>query len=196
MAVQNLPFIENMEKRVQGATKLLDGSLERCFVDGLEHRDAKVIYNCLRAYAAIDNTSSAEELFRTAVVSPLIQKIIPQNYARAVAGASSDELEDDYQQIKECVQKDCKFILEISSSGEHRLYRSFSLSLDELELAWCAEYRFIFLHHLRFHYFYFVQKTLDCMFLIFWVIQYSKKSFLQSRKASLGPFLLESLKNS
>lgn len=119
---QNLPFIENMEKRVQGATKLLDGSLERCFVDGLAHRDAKVIYNCLRAYAAIDNTSSAEELFRTAVVSPLIQKIIPQNYARAVAGASSDELEDDYQQIKECVQKDCKFILEISSSENSGLH--------------------------------------------------------------------------
>ncbi|AQK61588.1 Oligomeric Golgi complex subunit 2 [Zea mays] len=111
-----------MEKRVQGATKLLDGSLERCFVDGLEHRDAKVIYNCLRAYAAIDNTSSAEELFRTAVVSPLIQKIIPQNYARAVAGASSDELEEDYQQIKECVQKDCKFILEISSSENSGLH--------------------------------------------------------------------------
>uniref|UniRef100_A0A804M7E0 Conserved oligomeric Golgi complex subunit 2 n=1 Tax=Zea mays TaxID=4577 RepID=A0A804M7E0_MAIZE len=114
---ENLPFIENMEKRIQGATKLLDGSLERCFVDGLEHRDAKVIYNCLRAYAAIDNTSSAEELFRTTVVSPLIQKIVPQNYARAVAGASSDELEEDYQQIKACVEKDCKFILEISSSG-------------------------------------------------------------------------------
>jgi len=122
MAVQNLPFIENMEKRVQGATKLLDGSLERCFVDGLEHRDAKVIYNCLRAYAAIDNTSSAEELFRTTVVSPLIQKIVPQNYAKAVAGASSDGLEDDYEQIKQCVEKDCKFILEISSSGNCRSY--------------------------------------------------------------------------
>ncbi|KAF8708780.1 hypothetical protein HU200_030169 [Digitaria exilis] len=122
MAVQNLPFIENMEKRVQGATKLLDGSLERCFVDGLEHRDAKVIYNCLRAYAAIDNTSSAEELFRTTVVSPLIQKIVPQNYAKAVAGASSDELEDDYQQIKQCVEKDCKFILEISSSENSGLH--------------------------------------------------------------------------
>ncbi|OEL31588.1 Conserved oligomeric Golgi complex subunit 2 [Dichanthelium oligosanthes] len=119
---QNLPFIENMEKRVQGATKLLDGSLERCFVDGLEHRDAKVIYNCLRAYAAIDNTSSAEELFRTTVVSPLIQKIVPQNYAKAVAGASSDELEDDYQQIKQCVEKDCKFILEISSSENSGLH--------------------------------------------------------------------------
>ncbi|ONM11589.1 Oligomeric Golgi complex subunit 2 [Zea mays] len=119
---ENLPFIENMEKRIQGATKLLDGSLERCFVDGLEHRDAKVIYNCLRAYAAIDNTSSAEELFRTTVVSPLIQKIVPQNYARAVAGASSDELEEDYQQIKACVEKDCKFILEISSSENSGLH--------------------------------------------------------------------------
>uniref|UniRef100_A0ACD5XES7 Uncharacterized protein n=1 Tax=Avena sativa TaxID=4498 RepID=A0ACD5XES7_AVESA len=117
---QNLPFIENMEKRVQGATKLLDGSLERCFVVGLEHRDAKVIYNCLRAYAAIDNTSSAEELFRTTVVSPLIQKIIPQNYARAVSGVSSDDLEDDYQRIMQCVENDCKFILEISSSASLR----------------------------------------------------------------------------
>ncbi|KAK3148768.1 hypothetical protein QOZ80_3AG0208390 [Eleusine coracana subsp. coracana] len=119
---QNLPFIVNMEKRVQGATKLLDGSLERCFVDGLEHRDAKVIYNCLRAYAAIDNTSSAEELFRTTVVSPLIQKIVPQNYAKAVAGVSSDELESDYQQIKQCVEKDWKFILEISSSANSGLH--------------------------------------------------------------------------
>ncbi|KAE8783598.1 conserved oligomeric Golgi complex subunit 2 [Hordeum vulgare] len=119
---QNLPFIENMEKRVQGATKLLDGSLERCFVVGLEHRDAKVIYNCLRAYAAIDNTSSAEELFRTTVVSPLIQKIVPQNYAKAVSGVSSDDLEDDYEQIMQCVEKDCKFILEISSSANSGLH--------------------------------------------------------------------------
>uniref|UniRef100_A0A0D9W1D8 Conserved oligomeric Golgi complex subunit 2 n=1 Tax=Leersia perrieri TaxID=77586 RepID=A0A0D9W1D8_9ORYZ len=119
---QNLPFIENMEKRVQGATKLLDGSLERCFVDGLEHRDDKVIYNCLRAYAAIDNTSSAEEIFRTTVVSPLIQKIVPQNYAKVVAGVSSDDLEDDYEQIMQCVEKDCKFILEISSSENSGLH--------------------------------------------------------------------------
>ncbi|GJM97243.1 hypothetical protein PR202_ga14155 [Eleusine coracana subsp. coracana] len=87
---QNLPFIVNMEKRVQGATKLLDGSLERCFVDGLEHRDAK--------------------------------KIVPQNYAKAVAGVSSDELESDYQQIKQCVEKDWKFILEISSSANSGLH--------------------------------------------------------------------------
>jgi hypothetical protein len=136
MAVQNLPFIENMEKRVQGATKLLDGSLERCFVVGLEHRDAKVIYNCLRAYAAIDNTSSAEELFRTTVVSPLIQKIVPQNYAKAVSG-SSDDLEDDYQRIMQCVEKDCKFILEISSSGNYMFLLNCSSLLSILKPKCC-----------------------------------------------------------
>ncbi|EEC76534.1 hypothetical protein OsI_14326 [Oryza sativa Indica Group] len=135
---QNLPFIENMEKRAQGATKLLDGSLERCFVDGLEHRDDKVIYNCLRAYAAIDNTSSAEEIFRTTVVSPLIQKIVPQNYAKVVAGVSSDDLEDDYEQIMQCVEKDCKFILEISSlanSGLHVFDFLANSILKEVHLA-------------------------------------------------------------
>lgn len=121
MAVQNLPFIENMEKRIQVATSLLDNSLEQCFVQGLEHRDSNAIYNCLRAYAAVDNTSAAEALFRKTVVSPLIQEIIPNssnNQPEAVATASNDELEGDYRRIMQCIEKDCKFILELSSSGE------------------------------------------------------------------------------
>lgn len=117
MAVQNLPFIENMEKRIQSATLLLDGSLGHCFVNGLEHRDATAIYNCLRAYAAIDSTSAAEEIFRTTIVTPLIQKIIPYGQTQVVDETSSDELEEDYTQIKQCIEKDCKFLLEISSSG-------------------------------------------------------------------------------
>ena len=121
MAVQNLPFIENMEKRIQVATSLLDNSLEQCFIQGLEHRDSNAIYNCLRAYAAVDNTSAAEALFRKTVVSPLIQEIIPNssnNQPEAVATASNDELEGDYRRIMQCIEKDCKFILELSSSGE------------------------------------------------------------------------------
>lgn len=93
LAVQNLPFIENMEKRIQSASLLLDASLGHCFVDGLEHRDEIAIYNCLRAYAAVDNTKNAEEIFRTNVVAPLIQKVILQS-------SSGDELEDDYRQMK------------------------------------------------------------------------------------------------
>lgn len=109
-----------MEKRIQSASLLLDASLGHCFVDGLEHRDANAIYNCLRAYASIDNTRSAEEIFRTTVVAPLIQKIIPHGPSAVATG--SDELESDYLQIKECIEKECKFLLEISfeeNSGLH-----------------------------------------------------------------------------
>ncbi|KAI7986079.1 Conserved oligomeric Golgi complex subunit 2 [Camellia lanceoleosa] len=120
---QNLPFIENMEKRIQNASLLLDASLGHCFVDGLEHRDANVIFNCLRAYAAIDNTRRAEEIFRSTVVAPLIQKIIPHSSSGVVGGgASGDELEEDYKKIKQYIEKDCKFLLEISSTENSGLH--------------------------------------------------------------------------
>ncbi|MED6184990.1 Conserved oligomeric Golgi complex subunit 2 [Stylosanthes scabra] len=119
---KNLPFIENMEKRIQNASQILDASLGHCFADGLEHRDATAIYNCLRAYAAIDNTKSAEELFRTTIVAPLIQKIIPQGPSAVPAGSSGDGLDNDYQQIKECIEKDCKFLLDISSAENSGLH--------------------------------------------------------------------------
>lgn len=117
MAVQNMPFIENMEKRIQNANSLLHTSLGHCFVDALEHRDASAIYNCLRAYAAIDNTKNAEEIFRSTVVAPLVQKVIPNNAPGVVDGSSGDELEQDYKRIKQHIGDDCKFLLEISSRG-------------------------------------------------------------------------------
>lgn len=119
---QNLPFIENMEKRIQSASHLLDAILGHCFTNGLEHRDSNAIYNCLRAYAAIDNTRSAEEIFRTTIVAPLIQKIIPHERSAAATGSSTDALENDYQQIKQCVDKDCRFLLEISSTENSGLH--------------------------------------------------------------------------
>lgn len=119
---QNLPFIENMEKRVQSASVLLDASLGHCFTDGLEHWDANAIYNCLRAYAAVDNTRSAEEIFRTTIMVPLIEKIIPREVSAMVGESSRDELENDYRQIKQCVDKDCKFLLEIASTENSGLH--------------------------------------------------------------------------
>ncbi|GFP87982.1 conserved oligomeric golgi complex subunit 2 [Phtheirospermum japonicum] len=116
---QNMPFIENMVKRTQNASLLLDTSLGHCFENGLEHRDENAIYNCLRAYAAIDNTSSAEEIFRSTVVAPFIQKIIPHGSSKAVGGSSGDELEQDYERIKRHIEEDCKFLLEISFTGLH-----------------------------------------------------------------------------
>ncbi|KAJ9140181.1 hypothetical protein P3X46_030858 [Hevea brasiliensis] len=109
---QNLSFIVNMEKRIQSASLLLDASLG--------HENA--IYDCLRAYAAIDNTKSAEEIFRTTIVAPLICKIFPHGPSGMVAGVSGDGLENDYHQIKQCIQKDCKFLLEISSAENSGLH--------------------------------------------------------------------------
>lgn len=120
MQVQNLPFIQNIEKRIRSASQLLNASLGHCFVDGLEHRDVSAIYNCLRAYAAVDNNGNAEEIFRTTIVAPLIQNVIPHGPSGGVvAGASGDELENDYQQIKKHVENDFKFLLDIASAGTY-----------------------------------------------------------------------------
>jgi conserved oligomeric Golgi complex subunit 2 len=112
-----MPFIENMEKRIQNASLLLDTSLGHCFVDALENRDGNAIYNCLRAYAAIDNTRNAEEIFRSAVIAPFVDKVILYNSSGVVNGESADELEQDYTKIKRHIEDDCKFLLEISSTG-------------------------------------------------------------------------------
>ncbi|KAL3528104.1 hypothetical protein ACH5RR_012760, partial [Cinchona calisaya] len=110
---QNMPFIENMEKRIQSASLLVDTSLGHCFVDALEHRDANAIYNCLRAYAAIDGTRNAEEIFRSTVVAPFVEKIFDNS--SGIDGESADELEQDYKRIKQHIEDDCKFLLHISS---------------------------------------------------------------------------------
>ncbi|XP_060178580.1 conserved oligomeric Golgi complex subunit 2-like [Lycium barbarum] len=117
---KDMPFIENMEKRITNASLLLDTSLRCCLVDGLEYRDENAIYNCLRAYAAIDNTKNAEETFRSTVVGPLIEKVIPEKGSGG--GVVGGELEEDYVKIKKYIEDDCKFLLNISSienSGLH-----------------------------------------------------------------------------
>ncbi|XP_024971658.1 conserved oligomeric Golgi complex subunit 2 [Cynara cardunculus var. scolymus] len=119
---KNLPFIENMEKRIQNASSLLDTSLGHCFVDGLIHKDANAVYNCLRAYAAVDNTRNAEEIFRSTVVAPLVQKVIPYSAPGVVGGSIGDELEEDYKQIKHLIAEDCTFLLEISSTENSGLH--------------------------------------------------------------------------
>lgn len=149
MAVQNMPFIENMEKRIQNASSLLDTSLGHTLVDGLEHRDANAVYNCLRAYAAIDNTRNAEDIFRSTVVAPLIQKVIPQSLG--VSGASGDALEQDYKKIKQYIVADCKFLLDISSTGTIPFAYFLSIimfwhfDLDNLHLSLLVHDRYILL---------------------------------------------------
>lgn len=118
---QNMPFIENMKKRMQSASSLLGTSLGHCFMDALKHRDAGAIYNCLRAYVAIDNTGSAEEIFRTTVVAPFVEKVILHGSSEVVNGETEGTLEQDYTKIKKYVEDECKFLLEISSTDNSGL---------------------------------------------------------------------------
>ncbi|CAA6669703.1 unnamed protein product [Spirodela intermedia] len=114
---QNLPFIENMEKRIHNASLSLDDSLRHCFVSGLERKDHEALLNCLRAYAATGNIAGAEEVFRSTTVSPLIQRIIPQKSSDVDGYGPSDDLEEDFQQIMQVIEAECKFFLDISSSA-------------------------------------------------------------------------------
>ncbi|KAL4584795.1 hypothetical protein LXL04_009405 [Taraxacum kok-saghyz] len=137
---KNLPFIENMERRIQNASSLLDTSLGHCFVDGLIHKDANAVYNCLRAYAAVDNTKNAEEIFRSTVVAPLVQKVIPYTSSGVVGGSNGDELEEDYKQIKNLIAQDCTFLLEISSTENSGLH-VFSFLANSIlkEVVWAIQ---------------------------------------------------------
>lgn len=118
---QDLPFIQNMETRIQNADISLNASLRRSFEGGLERRDEMVIYHCLRAYSAIDNTAGAEEAFRSAVVAPFVLSIIPLSPEKRVVGGSG-ALTEVFQELEGRVQAECKFLLDISSAANSGLH--------------------------------------------------------------------------
>lgn len=115
--LQNLPFRENKEKRIQSVCSLLDASLGHCFVDALQNRDDNAVFYCLCAYVAIDNTRNAEEMVRSIIVMPLLKKAIPQSSSRMHGGESGYELEEDYKKIIHFIEEDCKFLLEVLAKG-------------------------------------------------------------------------------
>ncbi|EFJ16858.1 hypothetical protein SELMODRAFT_115746 [Selaginella moellendorffii] len=115
--VQDLPFIKTIEKRIQNADASLRENLEKCIKTGLERRDEKVLYHCLRAYAAIDDTAGAEEAFRITIVAPFVSRIFPGNSSKdLVGGGAADKLEEDYKQVEAHIARDCKFMLDIVAS--------------------------------------------------------------------------------
>ncbi|KAI5081012.1 hypothetical protein GOP47_0004195 [Adiantum capillus-veneris] len=108
--IQDLPFVQNMENRIQSARMSLDASLRESFEVGLRQRNEAVIFRCLRGYAAIDNTQGAHEVFRLFVVSPIMEKV----FLKETDAGPSDYLEDDFNEIKRHIEVDCKFLLDIT----------------------------------------------------------------------------------
>ncbi|MCO5563968.1 hypothetical protein L7F22_017621 [Adiantum nelumboides] len=111
--IQDLPFIQSMEKRIQSARMSLDASLRECFEVGLKLHNEAVIFRCLLGYAAIDNTQGAHEVFRLFVVSPIMEKV----FSRETDAGPTDYLEDDFNEIKKHIEVDCKFLLDITMAA-------------------------------------------------------------------------------
>nr|PNR36513.1 hypothetical protein PHYPA_022364 [Physcomitrium patens] len=117
---QDLPFIQNIQARISTADATLDASLRCCFVGALERQNEVVIVHCLRAYAAIDNSAGAQEAFRSAVVSPFVQRIVLSSSGVAVP-QRSDRLEEMFEDIKTHIQTDCLFLLEKAAASNSGL---------------------------------------------------------------------------
>ena len=103
-----------MEKRIQNASTSLKSSLWECFEVGLKERNEAIIFRCLRAYAAIDNTKGAHEVFRLFVVAPIMEQVFSATEADA---GPSDFLEEDLNEIRRRIENECKFLLDISMTG-------------------------------------------------------------------------------
>ncbi|EFJ12261.1 hypothetical protein SELMODRAFT_425553 [Selaginella moellendorffii] len=97
--LQDLPFIKTIEKRIQNANASLRENLEKCIKTGMERCDKKVLYHCLHAYVAIDDTARAEKAFHITIVAPFVSRIFPGNsFKDLVGGGAMDKLEEDYKQ--------------------------------------------------------------------------------------------------
>ncbi|KAH7351785.1 hypothetical protein KP509_19G014200 [Ceratopteris richardii] len=114
--VQELPFIQNMEKRIRSASMSLDISLCKCFEVGLKQRNEAVIFRCLRAYSAIDNSQGAHEVFRLFVVSPFMEQVFSRE-----ADSLTDLLEKDFSEIKKKIETECRFLLDITMAANSGL---------------------------------------------------------------------------
>eukprot|EP00850_Spirogloea_muscicola_P000815 SM000003S11060 [mRNA] locus=s3:589045:594249:+ [translate_table: standard] len=124
---KDLPFIQATEKRIAAADSKVGEHLRACLEGGLERREERVIYHCLRAYAALDSTAGAEEAFREAVVAPLVAQAVQGGGGRppaAAAGstAGADLLEPAFTVLEQVVVSQLKFLLDIASTSNSGLH--------------------------------------------------------------------------
>eukprot|EP00850_Spirogloea_muscicola_P009839 SM000056S17957 [mRNA] locus=s56:314391:319655:+ [translate_table: standard] len=140
---KDLPFIQATEKRIAAADSKVGEHLRACLEGGLERREERVIYHCLRAYAALDSTAGAEEAFREAVVAPLVAQAVQGGGGRppaAAAGstAGADLLEPAFAALEQVVVSQLKFLLDIAStsnSGFHNFNFLSNSILREVHIA-------------------------------------------------------------
>ncbi|CAI7893679.1 unnamed protein product [Closterium sp. NIES-54] len=147
---KDLPFVRSVEGRIRQASSTLAAHLRRCLERGLHQRWRRVVYHCLRAFASLDAAADAEELFRRAVVAPLVaqallaaavggaggggagggkqqqQDLAPSSpkspSSPTAAGAAGDLLQVVYERIEGAVSEACQFVVGIVASADAGLH--------------------------------------------------------------------------
>ncbi|KAI3670572.1 hypothetical protein L1987_87910 [Smallanthus sonchifolius] len=76
-------------------------------------------------------------IFRSTIVSPLVQKVIPYT-SSGVGGPTGNDLEEDYKQIKHLIAEECTFLLEISYAENSGLHVFSFLAKSILKEVLCA----------------------------------------------------------
>eukprot|EP00271_Cylindrocystis_brebissonii_P011692 TRINITY_DN29604_c0_g1_i1.p1 TRINITY_DN29604_c0_g1~~TRINITY_DN29604_c0_g1_i1.p1 ORF type:complete len:817 (-),score=155.92 TRINITY_DN29604_c0_g1_i1:242-2692(-) len=141
---QTLPFVQSIDKRIRAADATLLQQLRLCLERGLERKDRTVLYHCLRAYAALDDTSGAEEVFRESVVAPRVAALLTATpgapagaaptsalggrggaagtAAGTAAGGDPHLLAPVFEALQRHVEEDCKFLLGIANATHSGLH--------------------------------------------------------------------------
>eukprot|EP00899_Mesostigma_viride_P006947 jgi/Mesvir1/16253/Mv08501-RA.2 len=117
---QDLPFVMSMEPRITAIDDQLGKRLQAALRGGISRRDTKVIFHCLRAYATIDDTAGAEEVFRELVVAPFVDAAIPP--ATSKGGLSGDDLASIYRAVTDAVKAECGYLIELTLSANSGLH--------------------------------------------------------------------------
>ncbi|KAK9722810.1 hypothetical protein K7432_002390 [Basidiobolus ranarum] len=119
---KDLPFVAQMEPRIEGIKKTLQTRLSsslRILIEdiaqGRESADtlASLTQN-LRTYALIDRAADAEEIFRKQLVAPFIQKMVTSEIIGSKNEA--DKLKAMFSKILEFINTKCSAILNITQN--------------------------------------------------------------------------------
>ncbi|GJP52166.1 hypothetical protein CLOM_g11262 [Closterium sp. NIES-68] len=95
---KDLPFVRSVEGRIRQASSTLASHLRRCLERGLHQRWRRVVYHCLRAFASLDAAADAEELFRRAVIAPLVAQALAAGAGGKGGAAAAAAAAGQYQE--------------------------------------------------------------------------------------------------
>lgn len=113
------PFVQKMDKRISFIENSLQRGMEHLYKEGLNTKNADIVANCLRTYAAIDRVSEAEMLYRVHSARPFLEKTITVARLEAGKRGSAEGLQAVYNDVYNWVGTECQQLLDITHTSVH-----------------------------------------------------------------------------